>query len=250
MAHPLTLPHRVILLHTESPENLGFCARAMKTMGLRKLALVGPLPQPWSRARLTAVHAEDILDGMELAGSLEELRRADRVLTAFSARHHGSRGRKVMDLEEWADLVSKRGLTVDLVFGPESHGLRREEVEACDWLVTIPTHPDQPSLNLSHAVQLATYALFRRGIPSRPTAEVERLRAWSREVVAFLREWGLFPYAGARSAERTLRALLLRAAPNAWESLWLEKQARDFAGIVRARARPGGPSDRPEPETG
>ncbi len=61
----------VILARPQSPENIGLVARAMKNTGFEDLRLVldGPLP---STARLTAVHAEDILGGARLSLHLHD----------------------------------------------------------------------------------------------------------------------------------------------------------------------------------
>ena len=49
---------------------------------------------------------------------------------------------------------------VSIVFGRESDGLRDDEVNKCAAICTIPTSPLFPSLNLSQAVQIISYALF------------------------------------------------------------------------------------------
>ena len=53
--------------------------------------------------------------------------------------------------------------TASLVFGPETSGLTLAELALCGRTATIPTHPFQPSLNLSHAVMVAAYEVFRAG---------------------------------------------------------------------------------------
>ena len=51
--------------------------------------------------------------------------------------------------------------TAALVFGPETSGLTQDELALCGRRAVIPAHPDQPSLNLSHAVMIAGYEVFR-----------------------------------------------------------------------------------------
>jgi len=48
---------------------------------------------------------------------------------------------------------------VSLLFGREDDGLRKEELEMCDIIVNIPTGPEYPSMNLSHAVAVVLYEL-------------------------------------------------------------------------------------------
>lgn len=233
----MEIHHNIILVNVLAPENLGFCARAMKSMGLHRLILVGNKPLPLSRAFLTAVHAQDILENMRVVDRLEEALQEDHVPVAFAGKSYGQRSKRVFDLEEWADHASQIGAGMDLVFGSERHGLGQHEVERCDWIVTIPTHPDQPSLNLSHAVQLAAYALFRRGQSSKDDiVPATTLKSWARELIGFAQELGQFPYRGSAQAERLVRSLLYRMAPSRWEGDWLIKQAQTFKALVR-RAR-------------
>ncbi len=213
-------------------------------MGLKELCLVGNRPEPFSKALTTAVHAEDILQSLQVVDTLEQALDPSRIPVAFAGKSYGGRSKRVFDLEEWADFAVKIDSGMDLVFGSERSGLGKIEVELCDWVVNIPTHPDQPSLNLSHAVQLAAYALFRRSRPSEEDrVPLSTLKTWARSTLEFAKEIGLFPYRGAERAERLVRSLLYRMAPNVWEGEWLEKQARDFRALVRLARNP------PEPDS-
>ena len=51
--------------------------------------------------------------------------------------------------------------TAALVFGPEASGLSNEEVRVCGRSAIIPSHPAQPSYNLSHAVAIVAYEVLR-----------------------------------------------------------------------------------------
>ena len=57
---------------------------------------------------------------------------------------------------------------VALVFGTESTGLTQAEMALCGRTVRIPTHPAQPSLNLSHAVAITAYEVFRASARTAP----------------------------------------------------------------------------------
>jgi tRNA/rRNA methyltransferase len=48
------------------------------------------------------------------------------------------------------------------VFGPEKHGLTREDLSWCNLLVEIPTDPRQPSMNLGQAAAVSLYELATR----------------------------------------------------------------------------------------
>ena len=55
-----------------------------------------------------------------------------------------------------------------MVFGPESSGLSNEEQALCHAVLTIPSHPAQPSLNLAQAVLVVAYELFMASQGSAP----------------------------------------------------------------------------------
>jgi tRNA/rRNA methyltransferase len=50
---------------------------------------------------------------------------------------------------------------VAVLFGPEDIGLTNDELKHCQYLITIPTSDKLRSLNLSHAVMIVCYELFR-----------------------------------------------------------------------------------------
>ena len=52
-----------------------------------------------------------------------------------------------------------------LVFGSEKFGLSREQLSHCDWMLTIPTHPGCPSMNLGQAVAVCCWEMARRARP-------------------------------------------------------------------------------------
>ena len=50
---------------------------------------------------------------------------------------------------------------VALLFGSEKHGLTREDLDHCHWLVRIGTGASQPSMNLGQAVAVCLWELAR-----------------------------------------------------------------------------------------
>ena len=60
-----------------------------------------------------------------------------------------------------------RGGRIALVFGPEKHGLTRDDLSYCHILVEIPTDSRQPSMNLGQAVAVCLYELAT-GMESHP----------------------------------------------------------------------------------
>jgi tRNA/rRNA methyltransferase len=67
---------------------------------------------------------------------------------------------------------------VALLFGPEDHGLSNKDLEHCQLLVTIPTHPDYPSLNVAQAVVVCLYEIYLASlVPMKNDAEIQRAEA-------------------------------------------------------------------------
>ena len=62
----MNLPVRVVLVETSHPGNIGAAARAMKTMGLSRLALVNPRHFPHAEASARASGATDVLAGARI----------------------------------------------------------------------------------------------------------------------------------------------------------------------------------------
>jgi tRNA/rRNA methyltransferase len=66
---------------------------------------------------------------------------------------------------------------VALIFGPEDHGLSNQDLEACQLLITIPTHPEYQSLNVAQAAVICLYEVFLASLGASPEEQVRRARA-------------------------------------------------------------------------
>jgi tRNA C32,U32 (ribose-2'-O)-methylase TrmJ len=120
-----------------------------------------------------------------------------------------------------------------LVFGPETSGLSSAELTCCGRRARIPSHPTQPSFNLSHAVAIAVYEVRRtatRGPADGPRLvthdEKERLLALLREGLLAV---GALPAVDGESFLRDWRALVQRADMTPRELKLLEHMARKMA---------------------
>jgi tRNA/rRNA methyltransferase len=81
---------------------------------------------------------------------------------------------RVVALPELAPLVGRElacGGRIALVFGPEKHGLTRDDLSFCHLLVEIPTDPKQPSMNLGQAVAVCLYELTRSAVAETPSGK-------------------------------------------------------------------------------
>lgn len=152
-------PTRFILVQTSHPGNVGATARAMKVMGFSDLVLVQPrFDDVLTREETVAMSsgAADILVRARIVDKLEDA--LDGVThacaTAMTPRDFGPP--TWAPREHFPQLAQSRH-RVAFVFGSERYGMRNEDVYKCHSVISIPTHPDYGSLNLSQAVQLLSY---------------------------------------------------------------------------------------------
>jgi TrmH family RNA methyltransferase len=154
----------------------------MRNTGLRQLVLVDPGDWRTEECWRTAWGAHELLEGAQVAATLTEAIAGATHVAALSGRHDGPS--PPIDVREAAAEIAALGEDepVALVFGPEATGLTLHEIALCSRRVLIPSHPDQPSLNLSHAVMVAAYEVFRArprpsGLPApRRAAQDEKHR--------------------------------------------------------------------------
>src|SRR5262245_49596745 len=155
----------VVLVRPENPANVGSVARVMKNTGLSDLRLVDPGDYRTVEAWRTAWASQEILENARVFRTLDEALRGSTMALAFSGRDDKV---TVVDVRDGiADLAAAPpNAGTCLVFGPEQSGLTFEEMALCGRRAFIPSHPAQPSFNLSHAVAIAAYECFRvRPVP-------------------------------------------------------------------------------------
>lgn len=146
----------------------------MANFGLARLTVVAPWAPHWREAR-SAVGAPRLLADAVEAATLPEAVAAATLVIGTGSLTYRKPEQPVVSLPDLAPLVASelhRGGRVVLVFGPEKHGLTREDLSYCHILVTIPTDACQPSMNLGQAVAVCLYELAARALPPpEPSAE-------------------------------------------------------------------------------
>jgi tRNA/rRNA methyltransferase len=151
---------RIVLSHTSHPGNIGAAARAMKTMGLKKLYLINPVSFPDKEAEARSAGAWDILNEAVVCTSLDDALRDTTLAAAITARSRNL-SHEVADSRQGAtDLLEQAAHhQVALVFGTEMSGLTTAEISKCQLIIHIPADPNYSSLNLASAVQVIAYEL-------------------------------------------------------------------------------------------
>ena len=155
----------MVLVSPRNPLNIGAAARAMANFGFARLIVVAPYEPHWREAQAAAVGADDLLQNAMVTATLAEAVADCTLVVGTGTRVHRKPEQPVVLLPALAPLVQKelaRGGRVAVVFGPEKHGLTREDLSYCHVLVEIPTHPRQPSMNLGQAVAVCLYELAAR----------------------------------------------------------------------------------------
>jgi TrmH family RNA methyltransferase len=188
---------RIVLVAPSHPGNIGAAARAMKNMALDDLVLVNPKQFPDAEATARASAADDLLSAARVVPTLAQALEGCGFVAATTSRDRDQYFR-VMDVRDAAARIvaESRRAPAAVVFGAERTGLTNEELETAHALIRIPASSLYPSLNLSMAVQLVSYELFRArsgALPELPAdppaaplaspAEMERLYAHLAQVL-------------------------------------------------------------------
>ena len=154
----------IVLVKTSHPGNIGSTARAMKTMGLKNLKLVSPKEFPSDIANAKAVGCIDILEKADIYSSLVESLSSSKIVIGFSARSRKS-SIPSLNMKQVIELISSnRNSLISVVFGNEQSGLSNEELQLCNYIVSIPTDNAYTSLNLASAVQIFSYEYFKSSL--------------------------------------------------------------------------------------
>jgi len=153
---------RVVLVNTRNPLNIGASARAMSNFGFSRLRVVNPY-EPGFREAKSAMDAASLLKKAEQYDSVGDAVADCALVVATTAARRRNLQHEVKRLEEGARLIRRRLKTsrVALLFGSEKSGLSNDEMSHADWLMRVPTSPQNFSMNLGQAVAVCLYELIR-----------------------------------------------------------------------------------------
>ena len=165
---------KFVLVETSNGGNIGAAARAMKTMGLSRLALVNPCEFRTYECFARASGAADVLDDAQICQTLEEAVADCSLVIGTSARLRSISWPQIGP-HEFTDLFSKADANakIAVVFGRERSGLSNSELALCSQLVVIPSVPDFSSLNIAAAVQVLAYEVRRAVLAGSHSVEAQ-----------------------------------------------------------------------------
>ena len=139
--------------------NIGAAMRVAANFGVGRLELVRTSVQPDDAEVLGWACGADQRLRCRQWQSLADAASCYRTLVA-SASGRGRQNLPVVTPSQAAPTLADRGLSeVALVFGNETRGLSREDLDRCDLVVRIPTVDDFPVLNLAQAVAILLASL-------------------------------------------------------------------------------------------
>ena len=169
---------RVVMVRPRGSGNIGSVARAMKNLGAQELAIVGKARTRSFWARAMAVHGRDVLAKTKCYESIRAAIADCTLVVGTTCRSGLYRSHSQTPREAAPEIVraAQKG-KVALLFGPEDHGLSNKDLEHCQLLVTIPTHPEYQSLNVAQAAAICLYELYVASLTPAMDTGIKRAEA-------------------------------------------------------------------------
>lgn len=240
----------VVLVRPRNPLNIGAAARAMTNFGARRLRLVNPYKLAFRDAR-SAVGAASLLKKAEEFSTLPEAV-ADCVLViGTTAIGHRTLQHPPRRLDEPTGALIRSSLVpstspasgakasrVAILFGSEKTGLSNDDFSHCHWLLNIPTHDENISMNLGQAVAVCLYELSRitstepalgKAIPATAHANQQITEGW----LEALRISGYVKPGTDAMFEKKTRQLILRFGLEAYDAKLLLGMVRQILWKLR-----------------
>jgi TrmH family RNA methyltransferase len=222
---------RIVLVEPQHPGNVGAVARAMANFGVTDLALVNGCEindDGYARSK----SGKPILENLKRFDTMEKaLADCDIAIGTSGIKPEGDKRwfRAPKDLKKINELINERENPA-LVFGRENYGLYREELALCETTITIPTNPDYPILNLSHAVGIVLYEIKRKekvkGPKKRKAVSQEEFERLVERIMEMLED-SSYPERRLGRSKTTLRRLISRGNPD-------EGEYENLMGIFKA----------------
>lgn len=237
----------IVLDHPDESRNIGAACRAMANNDISDLRIVGnKADYDIEHIHVLAIHAGPIFDKANFYNSITEAT-ADCSICAGTTRRRGKKRGKLLLPEEFAEMAD--GITgtdgkVAVIFGNERTGLTDEQLDQCNLGVTIPSSDNFGSLNLSHAVQIMSYHLFRRALLQKKgeyrgytPLTLERVDRTVQTITDNMQKIGFFKMPGREDMENFWRSLLSRASLSEGEAQYLEKTFSKMAGLASKNSK-------------
>lgn len=148
----------IVLVRPQLPENIGLVARAMDNCGLKDLIIINPKKKwPNQKSIITSANSKMIIQKTKIYDSIEKALFNFNFIVALSARKRFLQKPYQNNMNKLFEQFPLNQKTA-ILFGPENSGLSNEDLRLADLIFNINTSKSNPSLNLSHAVLLMSFA--------------------------------------------------------------------------------------------
>jgi len=149
------------LVEPEGKINFGFILRLAKNFEVDEVVAVKPKFDVNDEEVLRfAAQGKDYIEKVKVVNSYEEALEGVKVCTSAKVSTYDPLRSFIVPWELKEKIGEPETLT--LVFGRESVGLTREELKACDVLLHVPASSKYPVLNLSHAVAIVLWEVWKQ----------------------------------------------------------------------------------------
>ena len=222
---------RIVLIEPQHPGNVGAVARVMANFRIDNLALVNGCEinnDGYARSK----SGRPILENLKRFETMEKaLSDCDIAIGTSGIKPKGDKRwfRAPESVKKINEIIEGRENPA-LVFGRENYGLYKDELALCEATVTIPTNPDFPILNLSHAVGIVLYEIRRKekrkGPKKRKSVSQEEFERLVERIMDML-EYSSYPKRKLARSKTTLRRLISRGNPD-------EGEYENLMGIFKA----------------
>lgn len=228
----------IILCRPDESRNVGSACRAMANMGMKNLRIVGKKADyNEEKVKTLAIHAFSIWENAVFFDSIEAATK-DCYVSAGTTRRRGKKRKEwLLTPDEFSTKVNDiENGKVAVIFGNERTGLTDEELECCTLGVKIPTDEEFGSLNLSHAVQIICYELYKHlkvpTLTGYTPITLERLSKTVTSLTDDLKKVGFFSVTGRPEMENFWTSVFARAALSEGEAQYIEKIFNKAAGLI------------------
>ncbi|NPA74820.1 MAG: RNA methyltransferase [Euryarchaeota archaeon] len=210
----------IIFVEPQFTGNIGFLARTMMNFGFEKMILINP-PEFDDDTYRFSKHARHVVENALILHDFKDVRKYVDYLVATSGVDTASpkKFKRISHTpREMAEKLSGVDGRIGIAFGRENYGLYNEEIEQCDALVTIPTNPAYPIMNITHAAAVVLYEIYvhsaeERNMPIAESSEIELLNEKFSTILTAIN----FPEHKRKNTEVMFRRLMGRAVMTKWE---------------------------------
>jgi len=151
-----------ILVNPQLGENIGACARALKNFGFLNLNIVSPRDGwPNTKARMTSVGAYNVIKSAKIYNTVNDVVKKFDLVFATTARKRDINKKHISIIGFIKRLSKHKKSNIGIMFGPEASGLSNYDLSLSNFIIQIPTSSKLTSLNLSHAVIVVCYEIYR-----------------------------------------------------------------------------------------